>query len=221
MAFTSGGKIELSDIPTKARGGTFYGPIQAYNVYLSRQDSAAEGGEIMLNPQNGSSIYAAMDVVYNVFRIHSNNGTRMEINLSSGAFTLPGGVGDYAEKQTATIEEPGRCVATDIDGILKPTTERLQSNCYIISDTAGLCIGKEKENVQVSVTGYVYAIPYKNKNEYHLGDCVCSAPNGTIDTMTRQEVKNFPDRIIGVVSIKPKEKQMNVNTDNRIWIKLR
>lgn len=220
MAFTSGGKIELSDIPTKASGGTFHGAIGARYVELLRQNNTTEGGEIMLNAQNGSSYYAAMDVVYNVFRVHSSNGTRMEINLSTGAFTLPGGVGDYAEKAFSTIEESGRCVYMDIDGILKPTTQRLQSNCYIISNTAGLCIGEEG-NVEVSLTGYVFAYPHKNKEAYHIGDCVCSAPEGTIDIMTRQEIQDYPDKIVGIVTALPSEKQMNFKSNDRIWIKIK
>jgi hypothetical protein len=43
---------------------------------------------------------------------------------------------------------------------------------------------------------------------------VCSAPEGKVDIMTRQEIQEYPDRIIGIVSeIIPDEE--------RIWIRVR
>ena len=40
--------------------------------------------------------------------------------------------------------------------------------------------------------------------------------------MTREEIKEYPDRIVGIVSEIPTyEKWNNVYTKNRIWIKIR
>ena len=44
------------------------------------------------------------------------------------------------------------------------------------------------------------AYPYRAREEYHAGMAVCSAPNGTIDIMTREEIRDYPDAIIGIVS---------------------
>lgn len=59
------------------------------------------------------------------------------------------------------------------------------------SDTAKTPIG---------VSGRVLAYPYQNKENYHIGDAVCTAPNGTVDIMTREEIIMYPERIIGIVN---------------------
>jgi len=53
---------------------------------------------------------------------------------------------------------------------------------------------------------------------------VCSAPNGTIDIMTREEIQKYPDAIIGIVSEIPNYESWgtgNVPINGRIWIKVR
>jgi len=52
----------------------------------------------------------------------------------------------------------------------------------------------------IAVAGRVLAYPYRDKSEYHLGDAVCSAPDGKIDIMTRDEIMMYPERIVGTVS---------------------
>jgi hypothetical protein len=51
----------------------------------------------------------------------------------------------------------------------------------------------------MGVAGRVLAYPYQDRNNYKVGDAVCAAPNGTIDIMTREEIIQYPDRIIGIV----------------------
>lgn len=53
---------------------------------------------------------------------------------------------------------------------------------------------------------------------------VCSAPNGTVDIMTREEIKEYSDCIIGIVSEIPQYETWgsdNVNVNGRIWIKIK
>ena len=53
---------------------------------------------------------------------------------------------------------------------------------------------------------------------------VCSAPNGTIDIMTREEIQQYPDAIIGIVSEIPEYKEWGtgkVKVNGRIWIYVR
>jgi len=53
---------------------------------------------------------------------------------------------------------------------------------------------------------------------------VCSAPNGTVDIMTREEIKEYPDCIIGIVSEIPEYDTWgsdNIKVNNRIWIKIK
>lgn len=138
---------------------------------------------------------------------------------------------DYAECRKSDINEPGRVVTPDDSGMSFETTERLMPGCRIISDTWGMLIGESEEaKTPVAICGRVLAYPYQAIENYHAGDCVCSAPNGTVDIMTRDEIKEWPDRIIGVVNEIPdyeiwtqtepdgekRTKQIAVN--GRIWI---
>jgi hypothetical protein len=66
-----------------------------------------------------------------------------------------------------------------------------------------------------------------------LGAAVCSAPDGTVDIMTREEIKEYPERIIGIVSEIPNyevwncggdgqgDNSIKVPVNNRIWIYVR
>ena len=108
---------------------------------------------------------------------------------------------DYAEYRIADTEEPGRVIVPSDDGIARIATYRLQSGGRIISDTYGNAVGQSDEaKTPVGLAGRVLAYPYQNINQYKIGDCVCSAPNGTVDIMTREEIKEYPDRIIGIVN---------------------
>jgi hypothetical protein len=51
----------------------------------------------------------------------------------------------------------------------------------------------------IGAAGRVLVIPYQNCNKYKVGDCLCAAPGGTADIMTREEIIKYPDRIIGIV----------------------
>lgn len=213
MSGVAGQPIRVSDVMLKA-GNTFAGTVSAPNpLYLTRQNQAAEGGEIMLEASANGGLYAAIDVAYDVFRIHSNGGSRFELNMSSGKLKNIGGHNDYAERLPSSITTPGYCVVDIGKDELQLSTERLQSNAYIISDTFGATIG-ESTNVPVALCGRVKAYPFQSKEKYSIGDCVCSAPEGKVDIMTRQEIQEYPDRIIGIVSeIIPDEE--------RIWIRVR
>ena len=135
---------------------------------------------------------------------------------------------DYAECRKAETIEPGRCVREDIDGEMKLSTARLQPGCKLISDTYGTLMGETKEaKTPIAVAGRVLAYPYRARNEYPLGAAVCSAPDGTIDIMTREEIREYPERIIGTVSEIPTEEvwyggaetaPREIKINGRIWI---
>ena len=111
------------------------------------------------------------------------------------------------------------------DDTLAFSTERLQPAGYIVSDTYGFVIGKfEGYQIPVAVAGRALAYTDKDKNTFSAGDAVCTGPNGTVSKMTREEIKEFPDRIVGYVSAIPTyevwgDKETKVN--NRIWIKVK
>ena len=94
-----------------------------------------------------------------------------------------------------------------------------------MSDTFGFAIGETEENkLPVAVAGRVLVYTYENRNEFKAGDAVCAAPNGTVSIMTREEIKEYPDRIVGIVSEIPEYKNWgtgNVAVNGRIWIKVK
>lgn len=137
---------------------------------------------------------------------------------------------DYAEFRKTDVREGGRAIGPS--GNL--TTQRLEAGARIVSDTFGHAIGyMENDDTlgPVAISGRVLAYPYRNKNEYEIGDAVCSAPGGTVDIMTRDEIKEYPDRIIGIVNEipdydiwEPSRKgggREPVHTNGRIWIDIK
>jgi len=111
------------------------------------------------------------------------------------------------------------------------TTQRLMPGCKFVSDTYGALMGETKEaKTPIAVSGRVLAYPYRNRNDYPLGAAVCSAPNGTVDIMTREEIMTYPERIVGTVSEIPdyeiwhggdKECPSDIQVNDRIWIYVR
>lgn len=133
---------------------------------------------------------------------------------------------DYAEyRQTKEYIQPGYCVIETGKGDLIKSSERLQPGANIVSDTFGFAIGEtEQTKTPLAVSGRVLAYPYEDRDSYQAGDPVCSGPNGTISKMTREEVREYPDRIIGTVSEIPDYEVWgtgNVKVNNRIWIKVK
>lgn len=133
---------------------------------------------------------------------------------------------DYAEyRQTQEHIQPGYCVIETGKGDLIKSSERLQPGANIVSDTFGFAIGEtEQTKTPIAVSGRVLAYPYEDRDSYQAGDPVCSGPNGTISKMTREEVREYPDRIIGTVSEIPNYEVWgtgNVKVNNRIWIKVK
>lgn len=133
---------------------------------------------------------------------------------------------DYAEyRRTKNNVQPGYCVIETGKGDLIKSSERLQPGANIVSDTFGFAIGEtEQTKTPLAVSGRVLAYPYEDRDSYQAGDPVCSGPNGTISKMTREEVKEYPDRIIGTVSEIPNYEVWgtgNVKVNNRIWIKVK
>lgn len=132
---------------------------------------------------------------------------------------------DYAEYRESLINEPGRCVIETGYGDLELSTERLQLGGNIISDTFGFSIGEtEKAQTPIAVCGRVLAYPNEDKELYTPGAAVCSGPNGTVSLMTREEIKEWPDAIIGYVSEIPYYNVWGtdkIKVNNRIWIKVK
>ena len=131
---------------------------------------------------------------------------------------------DYAEyrKQKENIK-PGYCVKSNDDGKVEKTTERLSICDGIVSDTFGFSIGKHADyETPLAVSGRVLAYCEGSAPNYHAGDVVCASENGKVCVMTREEIKEYPDRIVGTVSQIPSYDNWNGKKINgRIWIKVK
>ena len=133
---------------------------------------------------------------------------------------------DYAEFRICKDQFiPGQVICENNDDTLSISTVRLQAGAAIVSDTFGFAIGEtENATCPIAVSGRVLAYPYEPREEYQAGDAVCAAPGGTVSRMTREEIREYPDRIIGVVSAVPDYEEWGtgkVKVNGRIWIKVK
>ena len=138
---------------------------------------------------------------------------------------------DYAEYRESDCEEFGYVLMETGDDSLTKTTERLSHFAGVSSDTWGFSQGKTTHaRTPIAVAGRVLVYPYQDRNNYKPGDCVCAAPGGTVDIMTREEVREWPDRIVGTVSCVPNYEEWGggecadrdpVKVNGRIWIKVK
>lgn len=138
---------------------------------------------------------------------------------------------DYAECREADTIEPGYVLVETGDDTLTKSIERLSPFAGVSSDTWGFSQGEtDKAKTPIAVAGRVLVYPWQDRNNYKPGDCVCAAPDGKVDIMTREEVIQYPDRIVGTVSSVPTYDKWGggeaadrdpVDVNGRIWIKVR
>lgn len=128
---------------------------------------------------------------------------------------------DFAEFRCSEVHEPGRVICENGDGTLSLAQDRLQSGAEVISDTYGFAIGETEQcKTPVAIVGRVLACP---SGTLRVGDAVCAGPCGTVSAMTREEIKEYPDRIIGIVSEIPTYEYWNdkVKVNGRVWIRIK
>ena len=205
------------------------------NPYGSFRAVAGNFGAFFRN--DGSDTYILLTASGDVYG--SWNGLRpFRINNTSGYTYFTRGYGavwnDYAEFRITKQEiEPGRCIKEIGDDTLELTTKRLEKGCEIVSDTYGFAIGEsEIAKTPTAASGRVLAYPYEDREIFrqHIGDPVCSGPNGTVSIMTEEEEMRYPSRIIGTVSSIPdyeewntgnKENYQPIKVNGRIWIRIK
>ena len=138
---------------------------------------------------------------------------------------------DYAEYRESHDTEFGYVVQELGDDTLQKTTKRLDHFAGVTSDTWGFAQGEtEKAKTPIAVAGRVLVYPGEDRNKYQPGDCVCAGPEGKVYIMTREEIREWPDRIIGTVSCVPtyeewgggeKADRPPVKVNGRIWIQIK
>lgn len=161
----------------------------------------------------------------------SNTGYNNTVNIRPSGVIYGACWNDYAECRQVKTNEPGYCVTETSSGTMIKTTKRLQAGCKITSDTFGLCIGEtDYAKTPIAVSGRALVYPYRAREEYELGAAVCSAPDGKVDIMTRDEIMMYPERIVGTVSEIPayeiwsgggRNGQNEIEVKGRIWIYIR
>ena len=148
------------------------------------------------------------------------------VHIDAGNVLMGAAWNDYAEyRNQEELIEPGYCVKSSNSGKVSKTTEKYQACDGIVSDTFGFAIGQtETCQTPLAVAGRVLAYFEGNREDYQAGDTVCAGPNGKVMKMTREEIKEYPDRIIGLVSEIPEYEtwgENNVPVNGRIWIKIK
>jgi hypothetical protein len=168
---------------------------------------------------NGGTFYFASN--------HSSSQSTCVGNATIRAGAVYGAVwNDYAEYRTQKeTVEPGYCVVSNDKGQVSKTTRKYQVCDGIVSDTFGFAIGETEEcKTPLAVSGRVLAYCEGNKYDYHAGDTVCAGPSGKVVKMTREEIREWPDRIVGTVSEIPEYETWgsgNIKVNGRIWIKVK
>lgn len=156
--------------------------------------------------------------------IYTNGGIYAKNNIY-GERVFNAVFNDYAECRTTIDLAPGHVVIDNDDGSLSCSNARLQPGAQVISDTYGHLMGTtDTATTPIAVAGRVLVYTYQPRENYHAGMAVCSAPDGTVDIMTREEIRNYPDCIVGIVSEIPQYDVWgsdNVKVDGRIWIKVK
>lgn len=130
---------------------------------------------------------------------------------------------DYAEFRPLEGEaKPGQVVCDTRKDSVKLSTTRLQPCAHVVSDTYGHIIGDKKDSIPIAVSGRVRVAMDYSIGNLKLGDCVCAGPDGLATKMTRQEIINYPDRILGVVCEEPNPEDIElINLDSRVWINIK
>ena len=209
LASLFGGSGNLTD----RNVGNTYIPMHISKGVFTPCDGVVSGNYI--TTQKGGTTY--WDIV------KYNGYSAVQVGLQ--AKKLFGAVyNDYAEYRSAEAN-PGRCIIENGDGTLSLSSGRLQLGANIVSDTYGFAIGETSEaTCPVAVCGRVLAYPLESKEFYHPGAAVCSGPEGTVSLMTREEIREWPDAIIGYVSEVPTYDTWgsdNIPVNGRIWIKIK
>lgn len=227
------GSVNITSTYTATGGGTI--AAGWYNFFYSPHRIGGNVGGTANgdNHQYGTLILYGMTVGSAHWRIRVASGSIAESRrIWNAGDAVTGAVwNDYAEYRKSDCENFGYVLCEKGDDTLTKATERLSHFAGVSSDTWGFSQGKtEQATTPIAVAGRVLVYPYQNKMNYKPGDCVCAAPGGTVDIMTREEVIQYPDRMVGTVSCVPDYEEWGggegadrdpVKVNGRIWIKVK
>ena len=215
-----------SDRVAKA-GDTMTGDLTTPAVLVSKSGDSSVWMKVFYNADNTRGLW---DSASQKSIVSTNDGVTCTCDMNFIAPSVEGAVfNDYAEyralKDPIESYEPGYCMTCNRDGKLFRTSSRMQHCEGITSDTFGFSIGRTDEaTVPLAVAGRVLVYPLEEPDTYYTGQAVCASRDGKVSKMTDVEVRQNPDRIVGIVSEIPTYKTWgtnNVEVNGRIWITIK
>ena len=244
---TNGGNnYNIVLIPETAGATTVIGNDFAQHVYLSAGEGTQADDPVSAITLSDST--ATNKIVLSVDTSGNASMTMSGVDSSStttGTMVVTGGVGvsgniyaanvygavwnDFAEFREGPANIPGYVFSEVGDDTIELSHRRLQPGSMICSDTYGFAIGEtDKAITPIAVAGRVLAHPMEDREEYryHIGGFVGASENGRVTIMTPDEVRNYPESIIGTISAVPDYEEWGaeghkVRVDGRVWIKVK
>ena len=207
----------VASVATTASAGSFY-----QGWYSGKTQAGAWSMGALSGSEDLCFVYGT-DANYKA----NINTTVQATRISASTGRLFGAAwNDYAEYRVCQEDyKPGQVVCENGDDTLSIATRRLQPGANVVSDTFGFAIGEtELAKCPIAVSGRVLVYTYEPREEFKPGEAVCAGPNGTVSRMTREEIREYPECIIGTVSAVPTYEtwgQTDVPVDGRIWIKIK
>ena len=218
-------------------GRTSRGGVYTYNSYNQSNAPTSYLSVIGFGNGNAGQIEIAgewissMRLWFRALRDYENDWFDWKRIWVSGDSVTGAVWNDYAEYRQCNDKEPGYVVLEDNKGYCSKTAYRLSPFAGVVSDTWGFSQGEtETADTNIAVAGRVLVYTSRDRNQYKIGDCVCADKNGTVDIMSRNEIIQYPDRIVGIVSEIPIYEEWGggknadrppVKVNGRIWIKVK
>lgn len=194
-------------------------PSSSNNTYLKVKQIASENKAIS---NTDTAKYYIVCQNPDGSLVHFEEGEGIGIYVDGRGVMHGAAWNDYAEaRKCDDCKTPnqldGYVVCEKGDSTLTLSSERLQPCPYVVSDTFGTVIGIGNVNVAVAGKALVYT-----DDEVELGDCLAAGENGKAVKMTRQEIINYPDRILGIVTEIPDYPTFNeIEIKNRVWVRIK
>lgn len=203
------------------------GTLDEDALYLTTVNENGSDDKIVVAESNSAT--SARPIYFSTTDVPAETLTQAAYNNSVGVIPATGVLkgaawNDYAEyrKIEGGPLKPGTVVCeTGNDSVMK--CEYLAPAPAVISDTFGIAIGDDKgATVPIAVSGKVLVYYGGDAKKLKAGDAVCSYTNGTAIKMSRAQIQEYPDRILGYFVGIPEEDEFNgVPVDGRIWIRVR
>ena len=209
--------------------------VGKFNNYHAGLSMKTTNGSYEIGVYTGDNLWITYcpDAQYNA----NSNTNYKQVHMTSSGQWYGAVWNDYAEMRNVpeanTFEETedshnvklaGRCVRDIGDDTMALSSDRMQPGCKIISDTFGFNIGETdncKTPIAVSGRALVYIYEGREAARQHIGQPVCSGPDGTVSIMTDEEYRDKGYCCVGTISAIPEYQTWgsgNIQVDGRIWI---